>query len=160
MHRKIPERLLRDFPISKKPRRVSPPQRRKKVQSFSPATCAAGKILLRLQVWNLCAGGAQIMRAADCSLFVKKYYFLTVSKRQPDSSGCRPFLFVPYQMPSTCCISRLMPAMPTQQQKPMMSGLPPVLTSLTMFVFRPTAHMLADTPALTQMVVITDASRK
>ena len=69
-----------------------------------------------------------------------------------------------------------MPAMPTQQQKPMMSGLPPVLTSLTMFVFRPTAHMaitirnllsvlsgvntLADTPAPTQMVVTTDASRK
>ena len=38
----------------------------KKVQSFSSATCAAKKILLRLQVWNLCAGGAQIMRAADC----------------------------------------------------------------------------------------------
>ena len=73
-----------------------------------------------------------------------------------------------------------MPAMPTQQQKPMMSGLPPVLTSLTMFVFSPTAHMaitirnllsvllsvlsgvntLADTPALTHTVVITDASRK
>ena len=44
----------------------------KKVQSFSSATCAAKKILLRLQVWNLCAGGAQIMRAADCSPFVKK----------------------------------------------------------------------------------------
>ena len=55
-----------------KPRRVSPPERRKKVRSFSPATCASGKILLRLQVWNLCAVDAQIMRAADCSLFVKK----------------------------------------------------------------------------------------
>ena len=52
--------------------------RRKKVRSFSSATCAAKKILLRLQVWNLCAGGAQIMRAADCNPFVKKYYFLTV----------------------------------------------------------------------------------
>ena len=49
----------------------------KKVQSFSSATCAAKKILLRLQVWNLCAGGAQIMRAADCNPFVKKEYFLT-----------------------------------------------------------------------------------
>ena len=39
----------------------------KKVQSFSSATRAAKKILLRLQVWNLCAGGAQIMRAADCT---------------------------------------------------------------------------------------------
>ena len=44
----------------------------KKVQSFSSATCAAKKILLRLQVWNLCAGGAQIMRAADCTPLVKK----------------------------------------------------------------------------------------
>ena len=51
----------------------------KKVQSFSSATCAAKKILLRLQVWNLCAGGAQIMRAADCPPLVKKEYFLTVS---------------------------------------------------------------------------------
>ena len=44
----------------------------KKVQSFSSATCAAKKILLRLQVWNLCAAGAQIMRAADCNPLVKK----------------------------------------------------------------------------------------
>ena len=55
-----------------KPRRVSPPKRRKKVQSFSSATCAAKKILLRLQVWNLCAGGAQIMRAADCKPLCQK----------------------------------------------------------------------------------------
>ena len=54
----------------------------KKVQSFSSATCAAKKILLRLQVWNLCAGGAQIMRAADCTPLVKKEYFLTVSKNR------------------------------------------------------------------------------
>ena len=44
----------------------------KKVQSFSSATCAAKKILLRLQVWNLCAGGAQIMRAADCKPLCQK----------------------------------------------------------------------------------------
>ncbi len=60
--------------LVQKPRRVSPPQRRKKVKSFSQATCAAEKILLRLQVWNLCAVGAQIMRAADCSPFVKAVY--------------------------------------------------------------------------------------
>ena len=53
-------------PVFQKPRSLSPPQRRKKVRSFSSATCAAKKILLRLQVWNLCAAGAQIMRAADC----------------------------------------------------------------------------------------------
>ncbi len=44
----------------------------KKAQSFSSATCAAKKILLSLQVWNLCAGGAQIMRAADYNPLVKK----------------------------------------------------------------------------------------
>jgi len=54
------------------PYRLSPMARRAKIQSFFPATCASEKILLRLQVWNLCAAGAQIMRAADCKLFVKK----------------------------------------------------------------------------------------
>jgi len=46
--------------------------RRKKIRSFSPATCASEKILFRLQVWNLCAAGTQIMRAADCRPFVGK----------------------------------------------------------------------------------------
>ena len=73
--------------LVQKPRRVSPPQRRKKVKSFSPATCAAEKILLRLQVWNLCALGAQIMRAADCSPFVKKEYFLTAATPQALAHG-------------------------------------------------------------------------
>ncbi|MBP8752368.1 MAG: hypothetical protein ACLRXG_10255 [Oscillospiraceae bacterium] len=40
------------------------------MQSFFPAACTAEKILFRLQVWNLCAIGAQIMRAADCKPFV------------------------------------------------------------------------------------------
>ena len=73
--------------LVQKPRRVSPPQRRKKVKSFSQATCAAEKILLRLQVWNLCAVGAQIMRAADCSPFVKKEYFLTATTPQAIACG-------------------------------------------------------------------------
>ena len=73
--------------LVQKPRRVSPPQRRKKVKSFSQATCAAEKILLRLQVWNLCALGAQIMRAADCSPFVKKEYFLTAATPQAIAHG-------------------------------------------------------------------------
>ena len=73
--------------LVQKPRRVSPPQRRKKVKSFSQATCAAKKILLRLQVWNLCAVGAQIMRAADCSPFVKKEYFLTAATPQALAHG-------------------------------------------------------------------------
>ncbi len=62
----------RFFCAAPKPRRVSPPERRKKVRSFSPATCASEKILLRLQVWNLCAAGGQIMRAAGCRPFVGK----------------------------------------------------------------------------------------
>ena len=73
--------------LVQKPRRVSPQQRRKKVKSFSQATCAAKKILLRLQVWNLCAVGAQIMRAADCSPFVKKEYFLTATTPQAIACG-------------------------------------------------------------------------
>ena len=73
--------------LVQKPRRVSPMARQKKVRSFSPATCAAEKILLRLQVWNLCALGAQIMRAADCSPFVKKEYFLTATTPQALARG-------------------------------------------------------------------------
>ena len=34
---------------------------------FSPAACTSGKILLALQVWNFCAEGAEIMRAAGCN---------------------------------------------------------------------------------------------
>ncbi|MFR6425705.1 MAG: SbcC/MukB-like Walker B domain-containing protein [Oscillospiraceae bacterium] len=45
-----------DVSACQKPRRVSPPQRRKKVRSFSQATCAAEKILLGLQT---CAPFAQ-----------------------------------------------------------------------------------------------------
>ena len=56
-----------------KPRRVSPPVRRKKVQSFSQATCAAEKILLGLQT---CAPSALSGRRVRCSQaanpFVKK----------------------------------------------------------------------------------------
>ena len=59
----------------------------RKSRSFSPATCAAEKILLGLQVWNLCAVGAQIMRAADCSPFVKKEYFLTATTPQAIACG-------------------------------------------------------------------------
>ena len=73
--------------LVQKSRRVSPPQRRKKVKSFSQATCAAEKILLRLQVWNLRAAGAQIMRAADCSPFVKKEYFLIATTPQALARG-------------------------------------------------------------------------
>ena len=66
--------------------------------------------------------------------------------------------------------------MPTQQQKPMRMGLPPVFMSLTMLVLRPMAHMdrtmknllrvfkglkaSMATPRLSAMVVITEANTK
>ena len=68
------------FPL-KDPRKLSLPQKAsqalplaggKNFKPFSLATCAREKILLSLQVWNLCAAGAQIMRAADCNPFVEK----------------------------------------------------------------------------------------
>ena len=47
----------------------------------------------------------------------------------------------PYQIPRRCCMPKLTAAMPTQQQAPMKMGLPPVRTSLTMFVLKPIAAM-------------------
>lgn len=44
-----------------------------------------------------------------------------------------------HQIPSARCIRRLTPAMPIQQQSPNTIGLPPVLTNVTIFVFRPMA---------------------
>ena len=61
----------------------------KKVQSFSSATCAAKKILLRLQVWNLCAGDAQIMRAADCTPPCQKVILFDSLKKPPPRPGRR-----------------------------------------------------------------------
>ena len=54
----------------------------KKVQSFSSATCAAKKILLGLQTCAPSASGGQRVRCSQAANpFVKKYYFLTDSKR-------------------------------------------------------------------------------
>ena len=46
-----------------------------------------------------------------------------------------------YQIPRMCCIIRLTKAMPIQQQNPVRIGFIPVLTSLTIFVFRPIADI-------------------
>ena len=65
-----------DALIGKQPRRVSPPQRRKKVRSFSPATCAAEKIPLGLQTCALAAKSRQRVRCSQAAnLFSKKQYF-------------------------------------------------------------------------------------
>ena len=52
--------------MSKKPRRVSRPQARNKAKSFSPGTCAPGKILLSPQVCELPVGDGQRVRAGGC----------------------------------------------------------------------------------------------
>ena len=63
--------------------------------------------------------------------------------RHRTSLSRRPFSVIQirilYQIPRTCCIPRLTSAIPTQQQKPVKMGLPPVFISLTIFVFRPMA---------------------
>ena len=65
----------------------------KKVQSFSSATCAAKKILLRLQVWNLCAAGAQIMRAADCKPLCQKVILFDSLKKAAAPVGAAALTF-------------------------------------------------------------------
>ena len=81
-----------------------------------------------------------------------------------------------YQRPIRCCINRLTPVMPVQQQKPITMGFPPVLTSLTISVFKPMALMAstmknllssltgvntpASMPAETATVVMTEAAIK
>jgi hypothetical protein len=48
------------------------PQAQIKFESSFPAACTSEKTLYGLQVWNLCARGAQIMRAAGRSFLLKK----------------------------------------------------------------------------------------
>ena len=78
----------------------------KKVQSFSSATCAAKKILLRLQVWNLCAGGAQIMRAADCKPPCQKVLLFDSLKKPPLLSERRFAVFLFGQLACGCTARR------------------------------------------------------
>ena len=52
------------FQSVKKASQSSRPQARKKSGSFSAAACTSPKILYVMQVWNFCAKGAKIMRAA------------------------------------------------------------------------------------------------
>ncbi len=61
-----PEGGASDAVCQKKPRRVSCPQARNSVESFSPATCASEKILLSPQVCESSAKGGQRVRAGGC----------------------------------------------------------------------------------------------
>ena len=65
--RKAPEAFASGASIFQKPRRVSPPQRRKKVRSFSQATCAAEKIPLGLQTCKLAARGGRRVRCSQAA---------------------------------------------------------------------------------------------
>ena len=79
----------------------------KKVQSFSSATCAAKKILLRLQVWNLCASGAQIMRAADCKPLCQKVTLFDSLKKAAAPVGAAALLCLYVQLMCVCgCTAR------------------------------------------------------
>ena len=49
------------------------------------------------------------------------------------------FVKASYQMPMTCCMSRLAPVMPAQHTAPSRIGLPPERTSLTTLLLRPMA---------------------
>ena len=81
-----------------------------------------------------------------------------------------------YQIPITRCINKLTIVIPTQQQAPNISGLPPVLINLTTLLFKPTAIIAktiknfdnslmglksdAETPKWTQIVVKMAAQTK
>ena len=63
----------RRFSLSKNLVEFAPPERRKKVQAFSSATCAAKKILLGLQTCEPSASGGQRVRCSQAANpFVKK----------------------------------------------------------------------------------------
>ncbi len=57
---------------TKKPRRVCALWRKESLNLFSAGACTWPKILLRLPVCELCAIGAQRVRAADCKRIVEK----------------------------------------------------------------------------------------
>ena len=70
---KAPEAFASGASIFQKPRSLSPTGRRKKIQSFSQATCAAEKILLGLQTCAPSAlGGRRVRCSQAANPFVKK----------------------------------------------------------------------------------------
>ena len=70
------------FCKSKKASQSLPPAGGKKLKSFFTATCAWGKIPLRLQVWNFCALRKNYARSSLQSLWQKKRSFFA-SKKSP-----------------------------------------------------------------------------
>ena len=74
----------------------------KKVRSFSSATCAAKKIPFGLQTCAPAASGGQRVRCSQAANpFVKKYYFLTASKRaRVTPAHARPLLLLTLPVPA------------------------------------------------------------
>ena len=73
--------------IRKKPRRVRV-RRREKLGSFFTATCAWGKIPLRLQVWNFCAQSKNYARSRLQAFWQKNQRFFARCLNTPRPSKC------------------------------------------------------------------------
>ena len=96
-----------------------------------------GKGMFSVMAWTFPFLDIRIIRGTACwhrqsCIIEKALLYARLLKYEKD--------FI-YQIPSTCCMERLAIVIPIQQQKPRASGLPPVLISLMIFVFRPTALM-------------------
>ena len=72
-----------------KPRSLSPTVRRKKIQSFSQATCAGEKIPLGLQTCELAARGGQRVRCSQAANHLSKRNTFLQSRHPRRSLGCR-----------------------------------------------------------------------
>ncbi len=80
----------------------------KKVQSFSSATCASKKILLGLQTCAPAASGGRRVRCSQAvNPFVKKYYFLTVSRPALPFGGAGPVKKCVCAYASSCCVTHV-----------------------------------------------------
>ena len=75
-------------------------RRQKKFKSFFTATCAWGKIPLRLPVWNFAACD-KIMRAADCKPLWQKIPTEFSASKKRDAR--RRLFFVVSRLYLTCC---------------------------------------------------------
>ena len=85
--------------IHKKSRRVRV-RRREKLGSFFTATCAWGKIPLRLQVWNFCAQSKNYARSRLQAFWQKNQRFFARCLNTPRPSRYR--WCIPCRTPGTC----------------------------------------------------------
>ena len=131
----------------KKPRRVRARRRESSSDPFSPATCASGKTLLRLQAWVLSACGGQNLRAADC-IFLETVALPLFRESQAGADGSAPgsvpFFSCGRRAQPVCCsfFSRVIPPTPTLTA----ATVRPVMDSTLLFTAsctaRPTSGMV------------------